>query len=106
MGLNSQILSRKKFNVKHSFFYPQNNANQQTYQRIRLKDINAFTTTFAIIFWIRYFDDLFFNTFCKKVNSPKISSKNITTTKQVNTVPMCHVVEENTKRTDNDNLII
>lgn len=39
--------------------YPQNNANQQTYQRIRSKDINAFTTTFAIIFWIRYFDDFF-----------------------------------------------
>jgi len=90
-------------------FYPQNNANQQTYQRIRWKDINAFTTTFAIIFLIRYFDFLifcFFNTFCQKVNSPKISSKNITTTKQVNTVPMCHVVEENTKRTNNDNLII
>lgn len=37
-------------------FYPQNNANQQTYQRIRPKDINAFTTTFAIIFLIRYCD--------------------------------------------------
>lgn len=38
------------------FLYPQNNASQQTYQRIRLKDTNAFTTTFVIIFLIRYFD--------------------------------------------------
>lgn len=91
--------------MSSNLFYPQNNANQQTSQRIRLKDINAFTTTFVIIFLIRYFD-FFFNTFCQKVNSPKISSKNITTTKQVNTVPVCHVVEENTKKTNNDNLII